>query len=1819
MKDHTLAQAEGVGPAEASRAAGTSGDQATRIVAIASTFTAEPLVQPLQFWMDSLQIPGVVGKASYAQVLQEFLRPDSAFGRNTGGWNVALIRLEDWIAKCAADEDEKTFSARAEGIARDLLEALESFSRRAAAPTLVFFAPESLGLSEAHRYTLRDLRTQLISKVGSFPHIHCLDHDDLVRLYPIPRYEDARADEIGHIPYTGEYFIALATFVARRIAALAKPQFKVIALDCDNTLWKGICGEDGATGVKITPAHRQLQEMLVRQHDGGVLLCLCSKNNPTDVEAVFKANPDMPLQERHIVTSRVNWEPKSANLCALAEELKLGLDSFLFIDDSPMECAEVRTNCPAVLALQLPQDSAELLHFTQHVWAFDRLKTTAESKHRTAQYRENKARDEELRQAENLDQFIASLRLEVDVAEMQTHELDRVAELIQRTNQFNLTAIRRHATQLQALLAQGQLRCLVARVRDRFGDYGLVGALLFRETAEALDVDTFVLSCRVLGRGVEHRIVRECGRIAREANLSWLVLRCRETARNAPARKFVEKSFSAFRSVRETVGVEQIFTIPVADAERLSHGSELEEVVEEGDSKSVRPQAASTVHWHDVAWNLSRLPAIVEAFHHASQKRGAALSDHVAPRTPVEAAVADIWREVLGVADISVRANFFDLGGDSVRAVQAIARIESVLGLQLSVYEFFEGQTIEQIAGRLTGAGATAEQIEIVARSGGLPLSWAQQRLWFIDELEGGSPAYQVPLAVRMRGDLDRSALQASLAAIVNRHETLRTKFVKVDGEPLQEIVPDALFPLQLADIGDVAAEKRAAKLEALGKAELSRPFNLRTGPLIRGLLVRLAPQEHVLFVTMHHICSDGWSIRVLIRELAALYAAFSKGLPDPLPPLPIQYADYAHWQRQRLSGDELNRQLAYWKAHLQGAPDLLELPTDRPRPAIKSYRGASVQFRLSTTLTAELRALARRSNLTLAMTMYAAWAVLLARLSSQNDIVIGMPVANRRRTELEGMIGFFLNTLAVRVSLHDDPPIVELLKRVRTTLLNTYSHQDAPFEQVVEAVQPARNLVHSPVFQVMLVLQTISRCEMQLPGMTLVEEEVPLQAAEVDLTLALKDVDGKIEGSLRYASDLFDETTIRRWIASFEAVAQGMVSHPQLRASELPIMSEEERERLLSFSQPVEVSPTPVTTLPELFEVQVERTPDRCAVRFGDRELSYRQLNERANRLAHYLRAAGAEPNRLVGLCLERGIEMVVGVLGILKSGAAYVPLDPNYPEDRLHYMVGDAAPVLVLTQRSLESKLPPGSARSVAIDRDGELIGSESPANLSREERGSSASDLAYVIYTSGSTGKPKGVMVEHCNVIRLLTATDRWFHFDERDVWTLFHSIAFDFSVWELWGALLYGGRLIVVPHMTARSPDDFYRLLCDEGVTVLNQTPSAFSEVVSAQGRNSGRTHSLRFVIFGGEALELRTLRPWVERNGPHSPQLVNMYGITETTVHVTYCPLTAEQIASERRSVVGRAIPDLGTYLLDEKRNLVPIGVTGEIYVGGAGVARGYLNRPELTAERFVENPFVGRTGSRLYKSGDLARWRSDGTLEYLGRNDHQVKIRGFRIELGEIEAQLASYAGVAEARVLAREDVPGEKRLVAYVISEGKKMPGLEAMRAWLKQRLPEYMVPGAFVTLDRFPLTQNGKLDQRALPAPDRAAFALREYEAPEGTLETTLASVWQGLLRVERISRRDDFFEIGGHSLLATRVMSRLRELLGVEVPVRALFEARTLDQLAVRVDVVMREKASLEAQTMDNLARALRGKIEAADEGTILAQIAALELELGDSPRP
>ncbi|WP_164003013.1 non-ribosomal peptide synthetase, partial [Pyxidicoccus caerfyrddinensis] len=1145
--------------------------------------------------------------------------------------------------------------------------------------------------------------------------------------------------------------------------------------------------------------------------------------------------------------------------------------------------------------------------------------------------------------------------------------------------------------------------------------------------------------------------------------------------------------------------------------------------------------------------------------------------------------LAAIWAEVLHLDAVGVTDDFFNLGGHSLLATQVVSRVRRAFGVELPVRALFEATTLASLASRVESARPlnAADQLPplvSVPRTDPLPLSFSQQRVWFLDQLQPGSAFYNIPFAVSINGTLHREALTRTLQELVRRHEVLRTSFHTVeDGEPVQRVHPDAELTLSFVDLSHLPESQRDEAARRQAHAEAQTPFDLTVAPLLRATLVRLADDRHVVLVTVQHIVSDGWSTGILLREVGLLYPTFVRGLPSPLPPLPFQYADYAAWQRGWLRDETLERQVAWWRDQFHGVSHALELPTDRPRPPVQTDRGGVIPLRLGEALTATFKQWCEREGVTPFMGLLSVFQVLLSRYSGQDDIVVGSPIANRQRTELESIVGFFVNTLALRGRLAPGMSLRELLAQVKETTLGAYAHQDVPFEKLVDALKLERDLSRTPLFQVMLALMNTPReREPEADGAgggnagAVQGLDVDSGTSKFDLSLLLADLEDDIAGALEYNTDLFDEATARRMGSHLVRLMESAVADAGQPISRLKLLGEDERRQLLvDFNDTSHVPHTPVL-VHRPFEAQVRRTPNAVAVSDGTRSLTYAELDARANQLAHHLVELGVPAGGTVGLCLDKSLDMAVAVLAALKAGAAYLPLDPTYPADRLAFMLEDSKARVVLTQSHLLSAVPANtSAIRVCMDTEAEAF-ARRPAHA--PARDVSPESNCYFIYTSGSTGRPKGVFMPH----RALSYLLAWQHprsVRPAGVTLQFASLSFDVSFQELFSTWWAGGTLLLPTGGLRQDIPALLEFMNQHAVERLFLPFVALQAMADAVSHGATLPRALVEVVTAGEQLQVTPALVAFFEALPGCV-LENQYGPSETHVVSAY-RLQGLPSTWPKLPCIGAPLEHTQLYVLDAHGQPCPVGVPGELFIGGTHLAHGYLDRPDMTAKAFVPNPFSTEPGARLYRTGDAAKWKADGTVDFLGRLDGQVKLRGYRVELGEVESVLRAAPNVRDAAAVVRE-VGGDKRLVAYVVPAGEV--DAEGLRGFLQQRLPEYMVPSAFVMLEALPLTPSGKLARNLLPAPD--AESLRgnaPFTAPRNPMEEKLAELFAAVLRLPQVSVTDNFFELGGHSLLATQVISRIRSRLRVELPLRVLFEAPTVAALATRIESASGTQAS------------------------------------------
>ena len=1112
------------------------------------------------------------------------------------------------------------------------------------------------------------------------------------------------------------------------------------------------------------------------------------------------------------------------------------------------------------------------------------------------------------------------------------------------------------------------------------------------------------------------------------------------------------------------------------------------------------------------------------------------------PETPLQEKLCGIFCEVLNLNQVGINENFFELGGHSLLATQLISRLEAGFKVKLLPSKLFEATTVAGLARVIEDSDRSENLSSILPVEDKRTLSFAQERLWFLDQMEPGSAAYNIPAAVRISGELNVDILEKSFSHVIERHETLRTVFQTEEGKPVQIINEPDDFHIQIIDL--MAEEEKENKAKEIAAQEAKTPFNLATGPLLRAKLIKLEKNEYILVVNMHHIISDGWSMGVFIRELSHNMKSLLIGETPVLEHLPIQYADFAVWQRQWLESGERERQLIYWKEQLSGAPDFLNLPADSPRPPIQSYRGSRVRFTIPASLTLKINEMAKKKGVTLFMTLLSSFNVLLNKLTGEKDICVGTPIANRNRKEIEDLIGFFVNTLVLRTQIYNKQTFEDLLKEVKNTSLKAYDHQDMPFEKIVNELSPDRDMSYSPLFQVMMVLQNEPMGNLNLGDVRITTFDIETKTSQFDLTLNLEEIKDKLEGYMEYNSDIFKEDTISRIINYYMQVLETVSDNSEVKIADIELLDEKEKHKLLVEWNNTQANYPQDKCIHQLFEEQVAKTPDNIAIIFEDKQLTYSELNSRANQLAHTLSDKGVKSDSIVAVIADRSLEMAAGIIGVLKSGGAYLPIDPKLPEERIKFMLNDTQTKLILTQQHLMEN----------INFEGEILNlndeSIYSSNNSNPESINASSDLAYVIYTSGSTGMPKGVMIEHKGMINTLISRKEEYRLTDQDASLVILSHFFDSFIAAFFTPIISGSKTILLNSTEISDFSLIIKAINTHNITSLLATPSLFSSIIS------GELKSLKRVTLGGESLSSSVLEKIKSINS--NIEIANEYGPTEASITTTYI----RNVKSDHITI-GKPIANTGVYILDRNNKLCPAGVAGELCISGAGLARGYLNRPEITKEKFVTNPY---TGERMYKTGDLVRWLPDGNIEYLDRIDTQVKIRGFRIECGEIEAALSGHENIKDAVVVAHKGEGRERVLVAYIVFKDKEnILTSTDLRSILSKQLPDYMIPSHFVQLDTLPLTPNGKIDRKELPKPDKTLSGVNEYVAPRNETEEKLGTIWQEILKVEKIGIYDNFFELGGHSLLATQVISKTREQFNAEIPVRALFEFPTIEGLS------------------------------------------------------
>jgi amino acid adenylation domain-containing protein/FkbH-like protein len=1703
---------------------------------ISSTFTADPIKESLEFWGNKFDINLDISFSGYNQVFQDLLNQNSPIYRGSD-LTLLLIRFEDvlrFLNLTSFNDKIKEIDDNYEQIV-SILESIE-FDKPIFIP---IFKPAK---SEVYKH-LTKLYEKFYKKLSDKNNIYLIDFRELKGLYQVKSVFDLQQDKAGHIPFSDEYFGAMGGFLARKIYAFLKPHFKVIALDCDNTLWGGVVGEDGVDGVDISRGFLELQKFIIEREKEGFLIVLNSKNNENDIWELFEKSDKMLLKKEHIVHSKINWQPKSQNLKEMAKELNLGLNSFIFLDDNPLECSEVIKNAPEVLSIPIPKEQDFFKLFLNHIWAFDKVKVTAEDRKRTKMYKAETQRDKSSKKL-SMDDFLASLELKIYMNKMFDSQLARVSQLTNRTNQFNVSTIRRSESDIKSLLEDKNYVCWSINVEDKFGDYGLVGVIISQRRDNVLFIDTFLMSCRVLGRGVENSILSGLRRYAKEHNLTKIEMDFYPTKKNRPALDFIESSYfkldkkyddkTRYYLIIDELSKHPSFVEFLFDKDESIFDSKKEVVVqitESNDTVEIKDDLDLILDDFDFNFldsiEQKEIDKLLHSkfyeplkFHKASDtikllnrtKIRESSTEFIAPQTKTELELAKIYKELLSLESVGVNDCFFELGGHSLMATRLLSRVYQSFKIELSMQTIFENSTIKSLSRVIDSEDKNniSKVIPIATKMSSYPLSNAQKRVWLIDKI-GGSVAYNMPIALELVGELDVDKLESVLNQIISRHEILRTEFILVDGEPNQRVIKSFKVKLDVVN-GDEKSIREVLKLDA------TKTFDLSKTPLFRVKLFKIDSSRYIFYFNTHHIISDGWSLGVITDEINRLYSDKS------LEPLKIQYKDYTIWQNRLLASKDILTHKEYWHKKLEKEIEPLKFPTDFPRFKQQTFSGDSIKLDLSE-FVSKIDKFNREETTTLFMFLTSAVKVILAKYSNQNDITLGFPISGRDSIELENQIGFYANTLVLRDEVDFENDFNTLIKQVKQTILEAHTHQQYPFEKLVNELNISRDIAHSPLFDYAISLNS-DQSQLNLGSIAIKPFELEFKVAQFDMSFNFGLFEKELVLDLNYNRDLFKESSVKRVLKHFKALVSTLLDNPTKSLKDIEFFNSKKEYRVSKeYKEPIT----------KLFAKQVKLSPDSGAVSFYNKSLTYKELDKLSNRVANYLiDREGIKEGDVVAFKMDRSELSVVTILATLKSQATFLPINSSLPQNRVDFILKDSNSKLLLTKESLLEAISYNKSKKI--------------------KRESSLNSSSYIIYTSGTTGNPKGVEVAQNSLLNLC----KWYiddlKIDKDSRVLLMIPTSFDASIKNILAPLFVGGEVII-----SKEQFDSFELLNiikSRGVNLINCVPSAFKSILESSNSYK-ELKSIKTLAFGGESLDISDFKDFYLKS---NIKLFNIYGPTEACDISTIYEVTKDDL-DKKSTPIGKEIPNAKIYILDSFGNIVPTNVIGELVVAGRGVAKGYVNSEKLTNEKFVTHPKIGR----VYKTGDLARELDSGDIEFIGRVDDQVKIRGNRVELSEIKQKILEIDAVESAFVLVKSN-----SLVAFIKSSSRIK--LKEIREYLQNSLPSYMVPTDFIKIKDVPLTQNGKVDNKKL-----LSIKIKSKKLDKKTLskvEKKLLTIFEEVLNRD-IVVDDNFFEVGGDSLSAIKVVSKVNKAFKKELKLSTIFEYQTIKSFAIVLEKVSKGK--------------------------------------------
>ncbi|MEN6316858.1 MAG: amino acid adenylation domain-containing protein [Clostridiaceae bacterium] len=1732
-------------------------------VNILSTFTAEPVESYIKWWGKKFGYNINVDFAGYNQVFQELLNPSGMLSENKDGINVLMVRFEDFTRYNKETDQDKLLLL--ERTYEDLKEAIRKFVNKAPLIISIFPISTHLRLSDYLRQMIAKINDDFITVLSNQKNVYILDFNELQILYGIQEVFDILKDKEGHMPFTEEYYAAMGTELARKIVAIKKQVFKVIVLDCDNTLWKGICGEDGVLGVHVTESYKQLQQFMLQKYKEGMLLAVCSKNNEKDVFNVFDNNPDMILNKSHIISWKVNWRDKSENIKEIANELNLGIDSFIFIDDDSLECSKMVEHCPEVLTLQLPQKDEYIPLFLKHIWAFDRIRVTKEDTLRSKMYEAEIKRNEYKEKNTSLEGFIENLQLKVSMRTITEEEIGRAAQLTQRVNQFNLSTIRRSEDEIAKLMKNEMYKCFVVEAKDKFGEYGIVGLVILKDTGEKIFLDTLLMSCRIFGRNVEDVLLAGIGRYARELGRQNIEAVFIPTEKNVPVYDFIKRmkwaligetekqqSFSFnTENLPETIEYIDFYYDEKYDSNIDDTQSTESDLIKHKENETYRCREEKIDGKYEIDYFYDTNPIknincseYIEPLNYLTATKLLSIKSYNDINIECENSIVEnetqerllsISHSLLQANKVGINDDFFEIGGDSLRAVILISRIKKEFGVELTLKDIFKFNTISKLAEKINGTDKhDYDQILPVCKKTYYELSPAQKRMYILNRIEQDSTGYNECHKIMIEGKLDKQKLESAFQQFINRHEIMRTSFEMLEEGPVQRVYNKIDFNISFLRVNPKEVEK------IIG--DFVKPFDLSKPPLIRVSLLEIGKDKYILLFDIHHIIIDGTSFGILIKEVLALYEGREPGHQE------IQYKDFANWQNTFLKSANIKKQEDYWLQQFSDEIPVLNLPTDHQRPAVQSFNGKKDYFTLDKCEVDKLKLICNNTGTTLFMLLYAAFNVLLYRYTGQEDIVVGTPVSGRSHAEAENIVGMFVNTLPIRTYPKGNKEFITYLSEVKETILMGLENQDYQYDYLIEKLNVQRELNRNPLFDVTFSLQNTEMSDINLDGIIVSHCRIDNKKSKFDLSLLAQETGMRIEFELEYCTNLFNDDTIKRFQGHFLNILKEITSNPEILISNIEIMSEEEKRQILYGFNDTQADYPKDKTVHQLFEEQVERTPEKIAVVFENKQITYRELNAKSNQLARALRDKGVKPETIVAIMVERSLEMIIGILAILKAGGAYLPIDPEYPDERIKYMLEDSGTQILLTQKDLISKAG-FNGYVFLVDCIASL--NENVNNLVNI---SEPNNLMYLIYTSGTTGKPKGVMVEHRNIVNFIKGINDRICFSNNDTILGITTISFDIFVLETWLPLTRGMKIVLANKKQQFDITELVSAAIKNEVTVIQFTPSRMKLVIE-DPKSDRLLKQVRMILLGGESLQYTLLSSIKQIT---SAKIYNMYGPTETSVWSSLKELTFESEIS-----IGKPISNTQFYVLDNLLRIQPYNIPGELCIAGEGLARGYFNQNELTSEKFISNPY--NPDKKIYRTGDLAVLLSDGSIKILGRNDNQVKFMGYRIELSEIEKNILEFDAFQECAVLKKCNNLSES-LCAYIVSD-HQINEYELKR-FLINRIPYYMIPQTCIQLDKMPLNSNGKIDRKRLSEAKAMQPEKNHLYKSEGEVQKILLSIYNKILNIDNIDIQQSFFDLGGDSLQIIKLTIEIYNHFGIELNFSDIYKSSTIEDLSIDI---------------------------------------------------